>query len=521
MSQQNRRQFMAKAALGTLGLGTISTAASASQVSLTHTSFVSVSDYGAVGDGLTDDTVAIQNAINAAISQQKALLLNAKHLITDTLLISGDLLITSDSITSDITSSTISTLFDFSGQRLVLEKLNTIEVTLVSVTQNFSEIVIRHCRLEGAYDSLNEYIVNTYGISIEFDHLMIDNNTTRYMSGLYGDELYGGHISFSRNTMFDSTRFILRALNNSNDGPRSIRFIENQILSMNSTLADSSTAARVVQADARDAIYVVNNEVRNLFSDTAANLIYFRTGNLMCTGNSCYNAYGGEAWIHDKGVGIGNHMIKGNLFDQSDVLEYDLDCIIKIYTGHNFSVVDNDFIGLRSPACWVYESVDVADSRPTNNVILGNTVRNIQYPFAFKLVQPSSNSRVANNTVINLSNPDGIVQHGESTPKFIFIYVSFNNADNIENVSVDNNTLMSTQAGSEFIEIYRHTISTTTDIKNLYITGNTALDVSTLCRFTGMAIDSCVLANNAVPSGAITFVGANPPIEFREANNLN
>lgn len=113
MSQQNRRQFMAKAALGTLGLGTISTAASASQASLTHTSFVSVSDYGAVGDGLTDDTVAIQNAINAAISQQKALLLNAKHLITDTLLISGDLLITSDSITSDITSSTISTLFDF------------------------------------------------------------------------------------------------------------------------------------------------------------------------------------------------------------------------------------------------------------------------------------------------------------------------------------------------------------------------------------------------------------------------
>ncbi|TQV73515.1 hypothetical protein FKG94_17620 [Exilibacterium tricleocarpae] len=216
----------------------------------------------------------------------------------------------------------------------------------------------------------------------------IAQNHTHLMSGMLADGLVGGELNFSHNTMTESVRFIVRALKGNGAGNTRVSFQDNQILGMNSTLSDTSVAARVIQTDAQFT-NITNNYLRDLETTSAASLVYFEGGDLNCVGNTCCNAHGTEVWTHDKGAEQGTHVIKANSFDQSGVTDCALDAVIKIYTRHSFTVSDNEFLGLRSPACWVYESVNNAGVTPQQNVIPNNQIRNIQFPFAFKLVQPS------------------------------------------------------------------------------------------------------------------------------------
>lgn len=519
-ANKSRRNFIRFSAMATLGVASTK-AMSTSATTMSSNTALNVLDFGATGDGVADDTAALRSAINQAINLDLPLRLAGKHFISSSLQVNGNLEIEEQFSLSEISTSSPSiVLFDFDGARLKVCGLNTTGLTLVKTTTDFDRIDIFNCTAQGLADSLSEYLFTTDANVVNYNQLHINNNTTLYMSGMYADGLQGGDLFFTHNVMQDSIRFILRALKGSTTGSRTISFTHNHIQGMNSTLSDQSVAARVVQADAYQLTSVIENYVRDLQTTTAANLLYFSEGDLNCVNNLCYNAHGTEAWIHDKGVGVGTHVIKMNTFDQSGVTDYTLDSAIKIYSGHNFSVSDNDFIGLRSPACWVYESVDIAGIRPENNAITSNKLRNIQYPFAFKLVQPSSNTIIQDNTLFDISNPDGIVQHGESVPKFLFIYVSFNNGEDLENVNIDGNIMMNSPATSEFIEIYRHNVAQSSSIKNLFITNNTANNASTFCSFMGQSIESCTIANNVGKTGCQETRGVNLPIDLRVQNNL-
>lgn len=68
------------------GTGAVSTTV---QAKLRQT--ISVQDFGAVGDGNTDDTTALQNAINAAIAENQELLIDGGTFIASTLTINGSI----------------------------------------------------------------------------------------------------------------------------------------------------------------------------------------------------------------------------------------------------------------------------------------------------------------------------------------------------------------------------------------------------------------------------------------------
>ena len=85
------------------GLGITSTGSTtARSLADRFATVVNVKDFGAVGNSVTDDTAALQNAINAAASSSKALYIpNGKYAYTPPLTINGNLTIIGESLTSN------------------------------------------------------------------------------------------------------------------------------------------------------------------------------------------------------------------------------------------------------------------------------------------------------------------------------------------------------------------------------------------------------------------------------------
>lgn len=518
MNSNVRRKFIKASAFGSLGL--LATSQSKAEViSYQSKGIVHVSEFGAVGDGLTDDTLAIQEAINYASSQGFTIFLCNSHLISAPLQINNNADIQGAFPATKFITPDINIVFNFKGLSFNLSRVMTTGVTLVNVEGDFIQLSISSCHCEGAANSFNEYFILFTNTSTKFNNIRFFENEGRLMCPMFADGAYDGIIYFENNKLLDSTRFIVRAINSSGDSLDSIIFKNNQILGMNSSLSDSTAVARVVQVDAKNEVLIESNLITNLDTQGPTNLVYLRSGNLTAINNICRNAHGSEAWIHDKGVSGGVHLVSGNTFDQSMVSDYTMDSIIKIYTGNNFSVKNNEFLNLRCPACWVWESVQNPVLIPKRNVIDGNVIRNVFYPFVFKLLQPSVNTVISNNIVQGVSNPDGIVQHGESVPKFLFIYVSVSNGQNLDKVTIQSNIVTEMSTPSEFVRIYRHAIALSSNISNIMINNNVSDCSEHFVKSIGSAIESCIITNNSGSKPANVFSTAQPPTKLIEVNN--
>lgn len=93
---------------------------------------ISVKDFGAVGNGITDDTAAIQAAINAAIARKTQLLIDGGIYIASLLTINGNISITGSG-TIKQKSSTVGHLVTISG---VTTKVNFTGITFDGNEQN-------------------------------------------------------------------------------------------------------------------------------------------------------------------------------------------------------------------------------------------------------------------------------------------------------------------------------------------------------------------------------------------------
>ena len=518
MNSNVRRKFIKASAFGTLGLFA-SSQSKAQILNNQSQGVIHVSEFGAVGDGVTDDTAAIQAAIDYASPQGFTILLCNSHLISSPLQIVKSSNIQGAHPSTRLVTPNISIAFNFKGSSFNLSRIKTTGVTLVNVEEDFIQLAVSSCDCEGFANSVNEYFILFTNTATKFNSLKFYENDGRFMCPIFADGAYEGIIYFENNNLIESTRFIVRAIGSNGNFLDSIIFKNNQILGMNNSISDSTIAARVVQVDAKNEVQIESNLITNLETQGPSNLVYLRSGNLTAINNICRNAHGSEAWIHDKGINGGAHIISGNTFDQSTVNTYTMDSIIKIYTGNNFSVKNNEFLNLRCPACWIWESVQNPNLTPKRNVIDGNVIRNVFYPFVFKMLQPSMNTVISNNIVQGVSNPDGIVQHGESVPKFLFLYVSVSNGQNLDKVTVQSNMVTEMSTPSEFIRIYRHAIALSSNISNIMISNNISDCSESFVKSIGSGIESCIIANNSGSKPANVFSAVQAPTKLLEVNN--
>jgi len=112
---------------------------------------VSVKDFGAVGDGVTDDTAAIQAAINAAISQQKMVFITGgTYLITNTLQVNNSFSLT----------------IQGSGERETILNFNNAvaDKVMFDLTKESSNTVIKDMQLNDVVGGTSTCIRATEGV---------------------------------------------------------------------------------------------------------------------------------------------------------------------------------------------------------------------------------------------------------------------------------------------------------------------------------------------------------------------
>jgi hypothetical protein len=149
-------------------------------------SFFSVVDYGTIGDGVTDDSTAIQNALNASIGGICYVPSNASYYVNTTLTIPANTTLIFESYTAtfihgcDVTSTHLILLSTNATIKNATINGNYTNVTTFSqaeIAANGANCVIENCFV---------YNLRNVGISGGFDHCKIRDN---FVLGLYSSTI--------------------------------------------------------------------------------------------------------------------------------------------------------------------------------------------------------------------------------------------------------------------------------------------------------------------------------------------
>ena len=369
------------------------------------TGIVSVKDYGAVGDGSTNDTSAIQSALN---SGAKAIYFpTGDYLINSTLTSSiderkiyGEGSITA---TADIDKAIVFTSSDYVELSLNCKGNNYIRV--FAQFNNCLEPHIHHCRVRDL-QSPND---NTGGKAIAFELFSnIDTGvkiTDNYITNLnaYGDGAYNDGNGMARAIAFDSSVALTKPILISDNVIDTVIGEEGDAISIMSAGGGNYYDANV---------FITGNHIKN-FNRRGCKIKF---NSAVVSNNTFYNTWTSspaapQAVIDmDKGQ---NHIISGNKFINT---EYMHQIKIQVNTTEvdekvNNVVINNNIITQISGATsstLIYVKPSTQGDKGTNITVKGNSFDVPGFTNQCIQVNRAENVIVADNTGITSSGATGV-----------------------------------------------------------------------------------------------------------------
>lgn len=154
---------------------------------------LSVLDYGAIGNGVADDTTAIQNCINACFSTGKNMLVPA-----------GTYLVTALTMNSDTYANHFS-LFGEGRNKTIIRKYATSSATLLTIGDSTPAIFQANITIEGiTFDGLN----TTSAVAVRtYDMVRSSFKDCTFMRANVGFAFNGGVANQFYNCMFDACNY--------------------------------------------------------------------------------------------------------------------------------------------------------------------------------------------------------------------------------------------------------------------------------------------------------------------------
>lgn len=474
-----------------------------------------VCDVRAFGSGTADDQSIIETAAAAASSNGVHLILDDAHNVGSTIDLDGDVTIRPRGQSVILTTDFSGDLFSSTAEIIDIEGVSvTGEHSFLSQTAAFTKIRLNNITFTGGDDTITSYLLETSG-DMSCAYLEISDCDLEKCTPVFADSAGIGVARFERNTVAQPTRFIYRNLKQAGSTDSGdLFFYDNIVTDINGDLTDKSEAARMVQVELTGTAQVVGNTLDGATSTTASNAVYLKTGSLVFAKNKVksISSVSSISVIDDKGETTDDSrswIITDNVFDQSDISAANSpESIVRVNECRNVSVHDNTYIGLTCFAVRLYHSVDTG-RYPTNHTVRNETVLKHDWPVVVQVFQNVTNVTISGIDVHQITNSESENISGETRCRIVDIYQSFDNGDDIEDVTIKGCTIHEAPSDAVILTIYRNAAATTSSITGVSVIGNELKSGAAFVRFKTSTMGGVDIANNIGPVGSSETIGTN------------
>lgn len=356
-----------------------------------------VRDYGAIGDGIADDTAAIQKALDDG---DGTVILLKKHSITRSLVNNNSNTITFQGIGKAEILSPDNAFYKIKNNAsLKISEVNVSPPFIELIgTKTYETLEITNCIIHTDLDHVprtKNYALKASG-SATIQHIVFSENTVANTTVIYANKDTKAHtLTFKGNTITNFKSFVM-AMQNCN-----AMFVEGNIIS---GALSGTKSVRVMLRTGLNETHFKNNTIENINTDVMTSVLYSSSGTLYCKNNVFKNIRGnGNSYvISDKSSSKEKWYIEDNIFDQDGVENQLLKGLIK--GGNNEVIIkENTFKNNKMKAIQLGTTKpEHVNSEPA--VIANNQFIDSENPVCISLTFATGPVIIKDNTVKGIKN---------------------------------------------------------------------------------------------------------------------